>query len=861
MFRGLTKSAQKILINSSYSLAKEDGALAIEPEHILLAIVSERCFAASVLSHLGIDLRPFKKFVESQLERRFKALPADMSTLSDSHSGALSPSVQTRELLDGAVSEAKEIGDDFLRPEHFVLAIGKQKKGSIARYMKKHGFSSEVYLDIIKRYGVSSREADTPFMASAARDKELSEMLFSGKDADAEAEKELRQDGSFSKLLSKAHKEEKDHLAGFLEPLSFGKERPPIIERDKEISRTFQILCRAQKNNVIFVGDPGVGKTALAAEVARRIEARESPVLFWGKKVYSLNLGALVAGTRYRGELEERLDNLIKKVKADPNIILFVDEIHTLVGAGGSSGGEGGGEMVNILKPALADGSLRCIGATTYEEYSRYIMKDAALERRFQPLYIEEPSDSQTLSILKSLRVFYEKFHRVSYSIPALEEAVRLSTRYYAERHQPDKAIDLIDEVGAQKKIEMLPPSSSLMDIESQIVSLRQQKMAKIKAQQYEEAVGLRDEILALEEKRETEKNALSLKMDNMSPMICPLDVQKIVSSQLQVPLSFLEEGEERFSVSALSHALGSRLVGQDSAIDVLCRRIAYNQSALVPRGKTLGSYLFLGPTGVGKSYLAKELSAQFFGKPGFLLRFDMSEYQNEMGLSKLLGAAPGYKGYGESGTFISAVRRHPYSILLLDEIDKASTLFYNLIMQIIDEGSLEDEKGRKVSFANTLIIMTANINSARSGAEIGFGGSGSAMSGLNGNIYSKEASEIFPSELLSRLSAVVPFNAFSRSNLIEIARRHFTAIARRFSEQGVTLTFSDDLTSFVAEKAEKSGFGARGVASFVQQEVESALVSEFISGRLSRQAHVSLSEGCVKITVGVLLQAAAEAV
>lgn len=615
----------------------------------------------------------------------------------------------------------------------------------------------------------------------------------------------------------------------------------PVIGRDREIARVIQILSRRTKNNPILIGEPGVGKTAVAEAIATAIVNKKVPTDLLNKRVMSLNIANLVAGTKYRGEFEDRMKKILKEISKDGKVILFVDEIHTIIGAGGA---EGAIDASNILKPALARGDLQMIGATTFDEYQKYIEKDQALARRFQQVRLNAPTKADTLKILEGLKPKYEKFHHVRISEDSLKDAISLSTRYISDRYLPDKAIDLIDEAGAAVKIRNNAGSDNrLLQLDQQIKKIISQKNDAAANQNFVEAAKLQDKQNALQENKQQIMNSLN---DNLSQLatVEPEDIAKVVSSWTGVPVTQMKHNETK-RLANLEAILHERVIGQDKAVSAVARAIRRSRSGIKDERRPIGSFLFLGPTGVGKTELAKSVAAAMFGSEDNMIRIDMSEYMDPVASSKLIGSAPGYVGYEEGGQLSEQVRRHPYSVVLLDEVEKAHPDVFNLLLQVLDEGFLTDSKGRKVDFRNTIIIMTSNLGSRSlfDTKAVGFNADNASQAQLRADRVRQALKQFFRPEFLNRIDETIIFDELDQKQLRQIVSLLMHKLIVRLQEKDVELKVS----RAALDKIAKDGFdpenGARPLRRAIQNDIEDQIAEMLINGDLA--AGQTLKIGC----------------
>jgi len=636
-----------------------------------------------------------------------------------------------------------------------------------------------------------------------------------------------------------------DEFSRDLTKMAIDAKLDPIIGRAKEIERVIQILSRRTKNNPVLIGEPGVGKTAIVEGLAQLIIEREVPDTLFDKRVVSLDLGSLIAGTKYRGQFEARLKGIMKEIMGNENVILFVDELHTLVGAGAA---EGSVDASNMLKPALSRGEIQCIGATTLEEYRKYIEKNGALERRFQPIIVNPPTVEETIEIIKGLKVPYELHHKAKITDDAIITAVRFSERYIADRYLPDKAIDVIDEAGSRVRLREVTQSPDMKKIQKEIDLVVRDKKVCIENQEFEKAVELRDKEEALIEKLEAVKEEWNKERDTSEPQITEDDISDVVSSMTGIPLSRIEE-KESIRLMNMEEELAGKVIGQGEAIKVLTKAIRRSRSGLKDMKRPIGTFLFLGPTGVGKTELANVLAEFMFGDRDALIRLDMSEYMEKFNVSRLTGAPPGYVGYEEGGQLTEKVRRKPYSVVLFDEIEKANPDIYHLLLQIMDDGRLTDSYGRVVDFKNTVIILTSNISSRmlEKGTSLGFHKDDDE---LNYDKMQKELKQdlkrTFNPEFLNRLSETVVFRPLELENIVSILDVQLQALNEQLIQQGLTLDVTPDAKRWIAEKGFDATFGARPLKRAIQKHLEDVLSDEMLKGRFKNGGliEVSLQDG-----------------
>lgn len=611
----------------------------------------------------------------------------------------------------------------------------------------------------------------------------------------------------------------------------------PVIGRQKEIERVIQILSRRTKNNPCLIGEPGVGKTAIAEGLALKIVSGEVPELLKDKKIYSLDLTGMVAGTKYRGDFEERIKKVIDEVKNAKDVILFIDEVHTLIGAGSA---EGAADAANILKPSLARGELQIIGATTIEEYRKHIEKDAALERRFQPVMVDEPSQEEAIEILKGIKDKYEAHHKVKITDEAIESAVKLSTRYIGDRYLPDKAIDLIDEAASRVRLRSYTAPSDLKELEDKKKSVEAEKLSAVNAQEFERAAALRDEERKLDKEIKDKKENWHDMAGKSHDEVTPADIADIVSSWTGVPVTQLST-EERDRLLHMEDELHRRIVGQDEAVEAVSRAIRRGRVGLKDPKKPIGSFIFLGPTGVGKTELCKALAAAMFGDENAMIRLDMSEYMEKHTVSRLIGSPPGYVGYDEGGQLTEKVRRKPYSVVLFDEIEKAHPDVFNMLLQILDDGVLTDGQGRRVDFKNCIIIMTSNVGAkliSQKQKAFGFAAGAKELEQNEKEIKDAVMGELrntFRPEFLNRVDDIIVFQRLTKENIKEIASRLLAVLQKRVEDMGIEVTFSDEAVSKIADAGFDDVYGARPLKRAIQSRIEDALSEEMLKGNVKK--------------------------
>ena len=803
---------------------------------------------------------------------------------------------KAEEALRLAQEAAEEMGHGYVGTEHLLLGLLREEDGLAHRVLVEYGLTDEMVCGILQRSvghglsGTAPSQGLTP-RAKGVVELAVSEAMHAGtgyigtehllmgilREGNNMALRILQTVGveprkmyaSITQKISQAPratvggaaapKEEKQGktLSEFTRDLTEAARRgklDPVIGREQEIQRVVQILSRRTKNNPVLIGEPGVGKTAIAEGLAQRIVAADVPEELLDKRILSLDLSGMVAGTKYRGDFEERIKNTLNEVKKAGNVILFIDELHTIVGAGAA---EGAVDAANILKPALSRGEIRVIGATTLNEYRKHIEKDAALERRFQPVTVGEPSVEASIEILKGLRDKYEAHHKLTITDDAIEEAVRLSHRYINDRYLPDKAIDLMDEAASKVRMAAEETSPELKALEEKINTLHREKAEAIAAQDFEKAAQLRDIEQNYVEQAEMERDKWRTARQQSRGSVTGEDIAAVVAGWTGIPVTRLTESESQRLLS-LEDTLHARVVGQDEAVTAVARAIRRGRVGLKDPKRPIGSFLFLGPTGVGKTELCKTLAESMFGDESAMIRIDMSEYMEKHTVSRLIGSPPGYVGYDEGGQLTEKVRRKPYSVVLFDEIEKAHEDVWNILLQILEDGVVTDSQGRHVDFKNTVIVMTSNVgakNITAAQSHLGFdGGDGDAdetarFARIREAVLS-ELKRTFKPEFLNRIDETIVFRQLTEEDIVKIARRMLDVTARRMAEQGITLQAENDAVAALAKGGFDPQYGARPLRRAIQNTVEDAVAEQMLEGKLQSgdTAHVRLQDGKVVI-------------
>ena len=799
----------------SQEAAEEMGHGYVGSEHLLLGLIrEEEGIAHRVLSEYGVT----DEMVCDVLQR---SVGKGLSGTAPSQ--GLTP--RAKSVVELAVSEAARMGSSYIGTEHLLMGILREGGNMALRILRTMGVDSKkMYSSIVQKLN------DTPHTVTSGAST-----------ANRESDKKNKTLAEFTRDLTEAAR------AGKLDP---------VIGREKEIQRVIQILSRRTKNNPVLIGEPGVGKTAIAEGLAERIASGDVPEELLDKKLLSLDLSGMVAGTKYRGEFEERIKNTLAEVKKAGNVILFIDELHTIVGAGSA---EGAVDAANIIKPALGRGEIRVIGATTLNEYRKYIEKDAALERRFQPVTVGEPTPEATLEILKGLRDKYESHHKLTITDEALEAAVQLSKRYIGDRFLPDKAIDLMDEAASQVRMTAEASSPDLKALEEKITALHREKTEAVAAQDFEKAAQLRDIEKNYQEQVEIEQDNWRKQLAQNRGNVTADDVAKVVAGWTGIPVTRLTE-DESMRLLKLEEKLHQRVVGQDEAVNAVAKAIRRSRVGLKDPKRPIGSFLFLGPTGVGKTELCKTLAEAMFGDENAMVRIDMSEYMEKHTVSRLVGSPPGYVGHEEGGQLTEKVRRKPYSVVLFDEIEKAHEDVWNILLQILEDGIVTDSQGRKVDFKNTIIVMTSNVgakNITADAARLGFDGSEKGEKESEEVRFDRirdavmaDLKRTFRPEFLNRIDEIIVFRQLTEENIRQIARRMLDVTGARMAQQGITLAADDDAVAELARDGFDPQYGARPLRRAIQSMVEDAVAEKMLEGQLKSgdTAHVRLRDGKVVI-------------
>lgn len=787
---GLTPGSKKILNILSQEAAKRLRNDKIEVEHILIGIIADNDNrAVTALRELGVDTEKLKLDIENAIRNPMG--PINM--------GSLPFSQNVKKVLDVASEESKKLGHNYIGPEHILIAIMSGYSGIAYIVLENNGIT----VDALRRT-VARISNVVPFGSKQVEQRE-------------KVKKKVR-----TPLL--------DEFGTDLCKLALEGKLDPVIGRDKEIERCIQVLVRRKKNNPVLAGLPGVGKTSIVEGLAQRIVKGQVPEYLIDKRVIQLNIPAIVAGTKYRGEFEDRLKNIINEIKSAGDVIVFIDEIHTVIGAGAA---EGAIDAANILKPELSRGDIQFIGATTLDDYRKYIERDKALERRFQMILVEEPSVDTTLEILRGIKKKYEEFHKVVYEDEAIVQSVYLSKQYIQGRYLPDKAIDLIDEAGAKVRMRTFSKPKELIDMETSMEEIEAKKKQAVQNQNYEEAAFYRDKLNQLRNEYEIKKQEW---LERTSSLIIPVtvdDIRETLSSMTGIPVKKLG-GMEINKLANIEKELRKRVIGQDEALEIVSKAIRRARIGLKPRNKPIGSFLFLGPTGVGKTELAKSLAEFLFGSEDNLIRLDMSEFMEKFTVSRLVGAPPGYVGYQEGGQLTEAVRRKPYSVILFDEIEKAHPDVFNILLQVMDDGRLTDSLNNVVNFSNTVIIMTSNlgVRDITNKGYLGFAKMSQERAMEYENMKSKLMDDVrkyFSPEFLNRLDEIVVFRPLSKDIVKDIVSKMINEINTDLQINNISISISDEVKEFLAEKGFDPKMGARPLRKTIRKYIEDAVAQKII--------------------------------
>ncbi|WKZ67179.1 MAG: ATP-dependent Clp protease ATP-binding subunit [Flavobacteriales bacterium] len=816
-------------------------------EHILLGLLRHvEGNALRILQRLEVDLDELRRSVERGMEPPSATRPTDKESIQLLK--------QVEKMLKITYLEAKLFKSPHIDTEHLLLSILKDEDNLATRTLRKFHVDYESVkneLDMILADGSAPGSAYTSKPRAqgpqSADDDDDDSGSFSGGGA-----------GQRKQGDSKSKTPVLDNFGRDLTKLAEDGKLDPIVGREKEIERVSQILSRRKKNNPVLIGEPGVGKSAIAEGLALRIIQRKVSRVLFNKRIVALDIASLVAGTKYRGQFEERMKAVMNELENSPDVILFIDEIHTIVGAGGASGSL---DASNMFKPALARGEIQCIGATTLDEYRQYIEKDGALERRFQKVLVEPTSVDETIQILNNIKEKYEDHHNVNFTPEAVEACVKLTNRYITDRHLPDKAIDALDEAGSRVHISNIVVPKSILDVEQKIEEIKEEKNRVVRSQRYEEAAKLRDRERQLLEELDKAKKAWEEESKNNRTTVTEENVAEVVAMMSGIPVTRIAE-KESGKLRRMKEEMVGKVIGQDEAVAKVVKAIQRNRAGLKDPNRPIGSFIFLGPTGVGKTQLAKELARYLFDTEEALIRIDMSEYMEKFSVSRLIGAPPGYVGYEEGGQLTEKVRRRPYSIILLDEIEKAHPDVFNLLLQALDDGKMTDSLGRHIDFKNAIIIMTSNIGArdlSEYGKGVGFGTAArsAGQDEANRGIIEKALRKAFAPEFLNRIDDIIMFNSLKREDIHKIIDIELDHLYKRISELGYELKLTDEAKDFLAEKGYDEKFGARPLKRAIQKFIEDPMAEEIINQGIEEGDKISIglnkekTDVAIKVTKG----------
>ena len=815
MFKGLTQRAQRVLQILAQDEAKRFHSDQLLPEHIMLALLKEGGgLGYKALEKLMIDPAKMQIELENTIPKKRGGF-----TLGD-----VPPSPRGRKVLEDSAEEARNLGHEYIGTEHLLLACSREAGGETGKFLTSSNVTVEMLREVISDLSGGNQASQAAAGSSSGQGSQQQGQGGRRRVATTQSGKKTTPTlDEFSRDLTAMARETK---------------LDPVVGRAREIERVIQILARRTKNNPVLIGEPGVGKTAIVEGLAQKIVDGTAPEVLIGKRVLTLDLAGLIAGTKYRGEFEERLKRVMKEITTNGNIVLFIDELHTIIGAGGA---EGAIDASNMLKPALSRGEIQCIGATTLNEYKKYIEKDAALERRFQSIIVDEPTVEDTIQILKGIKGRYEEHHHVSYTPGAVEVAAVMSRRYIADRFLPDKAIDLMDEAGSRKRINNSVRPTEIAELEQEIERLNSEKLALVNSQNYERAAAVRDEVRQLKERVEELRNQWKVTLRSEEAIVDADDINYVLSDITGIPLVRLAQTESE-KLLHIEEELHRRVIGQEDAIKGIASAIRRSRTGLSAPERPMGSFIFLGPTGVGKSLLAKTLAEFLFGSDEALIRIDMSDYMEKHNVSRLVGAPPGYVGYDEGGVLTEKIRRKPYSVVLLDEIEKAHPDVFNILLQILEEGELQDNLGHKVNFRNTVMIMTSNAGAREitRDAAVGFRTGDGLMdyremrsSAMN------ELKRLFRPEFINRVDEIVVFHSLSDPQVRNILDILLAEVQTRLAEREMVLEVNRPARDLLIERGYDVKYGARPLRRTIQREIEDPLSMEILRGRFGQGSHI----------------------
>jgi len=797
-------------------------------EHLMLALLrDEEAPVARILREHGISLKAFRRELEDRVRAAVKR-PIE--------SGRLIPTRQVEQIFRRAGIEASRMESAEVQPEHVFLALLRDEASPITQALEQYGIRYANVLEVFRGEPPTAMSSSEPFEPSEPSPR--------------------RGAGSSYRASQRSRTPILDNFGRDLTQMAAEGKLDPVIGREREIERVAQVLSRRKKNNPVLIGEPGVGKTAIVEGLALRIVQRKVSRVLMGKRIVALDLTALVAGTKYRGQFEERMKSVLAELEKSPEVIIFIDELHTIIGAGGASGSL---DASNIFKPALARGEIQVIGATTLDEYRKYIEKDGALERRFQKIMVEPPTEEETIQILRQLKDRYEEHHHVYYTDEAIEACVRLSGRYITDRQFPDKALDVLDEAGARVYMANLQLPAEILDLEKRIEEVRERKNQVVRTQRFEEAASLRDLEKRLQDQLEAAKARWEEELKTKRFKVDADDIAEVVASMTGIPVQKIGEGDIQ-RLARMADYLRSRIVGQDEAIERVTRAIRRARAGLKNPRKPIASFIFLGPTGVGKTELARALAEYLFEGQEALIRIDMSEYMEKFSVSRLIGAPPGYVGYDEGGQLTEAVRRKPYSVVLFDEIEKAHPDVFNLLLQVLDDGTLTDRLGRRVDFRNTIIIMTSNVGAKELkefGTGVGFVTKArqDRQQEAMREVLDRALRRVFRPEFLNRIDDIIVFNPLTKDLALTILEIQLDELRKRLAEKHWEIEVTQEAKHFMVEKGYDEQFGARPLQRVIQRYLEERLADLVIEHRIEGPAHFVADVSADRTTIEVKLK------
>ena len=793
-----TNRVKKVINEYAPKEAKRLGHEYLGPEHILLGLLkSQDSVAVKILQNLNIELGELRKEIEKRCEQDSLTLLVEPNSKD-----------KIQRALEYSREEARKLRHSYIGSEHILLALLRDTSSIAAAALGSFSVAYQVIRNELNQTLGLPQSGRVNFRPQQQKKEQTKTPMLD----------------EFARNLSRMAKE---------------KSMDPVIGREREINRLIQVLSRKTKNNPILIGEAGVGKTAIVEGLAQRILNRKVPETLFEKQVFALDVAALIAGTKYRGEFEDRIKKIMKEIKSNSSVILFIDEVHTIIGAGAA---EGAVDAANILKPALARGEIQCIGATTLKEYKKYIERDSALERRFQNINVDEPSVEDTIRILSGLRKSYEKHHAVKYTKASIKKAVRMADRFISDRYLPDKAIDVIDEAGARARLQSAVIPDSIQDIENDINKIIKEKNEMVRLQEYEQAARLRDSILALEKNYSDSLNDWRKEQKEKEIIIEADEIVNVISDWTGIPLQQVAESETK-KLLKMEKDLGERVLGQKDAIVKISKAVRRSRTGFKSVNRPIGSFMFLGPTGVGKTELAKALAEFMFGDEDSLIRFDMSEYMEMHSMSKFIGSPPGYVGYEEGGQLTEQIRRKPYSILLFDELEKAHPEIQNIMLQILDEGELTDTMGHRVDFKETLIIMTSNLGARAlvKGGKMGFAETDAIQESKNDQVL-EELRRHFSPEFINRIDEIVVFNPLTKEELREIVDIAINDINKNIINKDLQLILDKSAKDYLADNGYNEKYGARPLNRLIQKEIEDELANQVLEGEINSPTKFKIS-------------------